>query len=98
MYIYIYIYMYSIKSSEVQILEIENLLQSNPLKSRSLVRRLTILVHTDRQTQRLAACGRGPRRHLFHTRHILPPSEIDLGLFWADFTDVEGKHLFHRIG
>ena len=33
-----------------------------------------------------------------HTRHILPPSEIDLGLFWADFTDLEGKHLFHRIG
>ena len=27
-----------------------------------------------------------------------PPSEIDLGLFWADFTDLEGKHLFHRIG
>ena len=33
-----------------------------------------------------------------HTRHILPPSEIDLGLFEADFTDLEGKHLFHRIG
>ena len=32
------------------------------------------------------------------TRHILPPSEIDLGLFWADFTDLEGKHIFHRIG
>ena len=32
------------------------------------------------------------------TRHILPPSETDLGLFWADFTDLEGKHLFHRIG
>ena len=34
----------------------------------------------------------------YHTRRILPPSEIDLGLFWADFTDLEGKHLFHRIG
>ena len=33
-------------------------------------------------------------KHLAHTRHILPPSEIDLGLFWADFTDLEGKHLF----
>ena len=33
-----------------------------------------------------------------HTCHILPPSEIDLGLFRADFTDFEGKHLFHRIG
>ena len=32
------------------------------------------------------------------TRHILPPSEIDLGLFWANFTNFEGKHLFHRIG
>ena len=35
---------------------------------------------------------------IIHTRHILPPSEIDLGLFWADLTDLEGKHLFHRIG
>ena len=26
------------------------------------------------------------------------PSEIDSGLFWADFTDLEGKCLFHRIG
>ena len=32
------------------------------------------------------------------TRHILPPSEIDLGLFWAVFTGLEGKKLFHRIG
>ena len=32
------------------------------------------------------------------TRHILPPSEIDLGLFWAAFTGWEGKKLFHRIG
>ena len=32
-----------------------------------------------------------------HTRHILPPSEIDLGLFWAVFEGSEGKHLFHRI-
>ena len=39
---------------------------------------------------------KSPRRG--HTRHILPPSEIDLRLFWADFTDLEGKHLFHRIG
>ena len=36
------------------------------------------------------------RQH--HTRHILLPSEIDLRLFWADFTGSEGKHLFHRIG
>ena len=40
---------------------------------------------------------RSLQAHL-HTRHILPPSEIDLGLCWADFTDSEGKHLFHRIG
>ena len=33
-----------------------------------------------------------------HTCHILPPSEIDLGLCWADFTDLEGNYLFHRIG
>ena len=35
---------------------------------------------------------------LIHTRHILPPSEIDLGLFWAGFAGSEGKKLFHRIG
>ena len=35
---------------------------------------------------------------LTHTCHILHPSEIDLGLFRADVTDLEGKHLFHRIG
>ena len=35
---------------------------------------------------------------VFHTRHILPPSEIDVGLFWAVFTGTEGKHLFHRVG
>ena len=33
-----------------------------------------------------------------HTCHILPPSEIDWGLFWAVFTGSEGRHLFHRIG
>ena len=35
---------------------------------------------------------------ILHSRHILPPSEIDLGLFWAVFTGSEGKYLFHRIG
>ena len=24
-----------------------------------------------------------------HTRHILPPSKLGLGLFWADFTDLD---------
>ena len=33
-----------------------------------------------------------------HTCHILPPSEIDLGLRLADFTGSGGKYLFHRIG
>ena len=33
-----------------------------------------------------------------HTCHILPHSEIDLGLCLAVFTDLDGKHLFHRIG
>ena len=33
-----------------------------------------------------------------HTCHILPPSEIDLGLFFVVFTVSEGKCLFHRIG
>ena len=47
--------------------------------------------------------GYGPKKHyeiseIDRTRHILPLSEIDWGLFWADFTDLEGKHLFHRTG
>ena len=33
-----------------------------------------------------------------HTRHILPPSEIDLGLCLAVFAGAGGKYLFHRIG
>ena len=28
---------------------------------------------------------------IYHTCHILPTSEIDLGLFWADLTDLEGE-------
>ena len=32
-----------------------------------------------------------------HTRHILPPSEIDGGLFLAVFTGSDGRYLFHRI-
>ena len=35
---------------------------------------------------------------VIHTCHILPPSEIYLGLCLADFTDLEGKHLFHTTG
>ena len=34
----------------------------------------------------------------FHTCHILPPSEIDLGLCLAVFAGSGGKYLFHRIG
>ena len=33
-----------------------------------------------------------------HTCHILPPSEIDLGLFLVVDAGSEGKYLFHRIG
>ena len=33
-----------------------------------------------------------------HTCHILPPSEIELGLFLAVFAGLEGRYLFHRIG
>ena len=36
--------------------------------------------------------------YIAHTRHILPPSEIELGLFWADFAGSGKKHLLHRIG
>ena len=35
---------------------------------------------------------------LLHTCHILPPSEIDLGLWLPVFAGSGGKHLFHRIG
>ena len=33
-----------------------------------------------------------------HTCHILPSSEIDLGLCLAVFAGSGGKYLFHRIG
>ena len=33
-----------------------------------------------------------------HTCHILPPFEIDWGLFSAVFAGSEGKSLIHRIG
>ena len=33
-----------------------------------------------------------------HTCHILPPSEIDLGLCLAVFAGSGGKYVFHRIG
>ena len=36
--------------------------------------------------------------YCIHTRHILPPSEIDLGLCLAAFTSSEGQYIFHRIG
>ena len=35
---------------------------------------------------------------ILHTCHILPPSEIDLGLCFAAFAGSGGKSLFHRIG
>ena len=38
------------------------------------------------------------RRYALHTCHILPPSEIDLGLCLAVFAGSGGKYLFHRIG
>ena len=36
--------------------------------------------------------------HHLHTCHILPPSEIDLGLCLAVFAGSGGKYLLHRIG
>ena len=38
------------------------------------------------------------RVQLLHARHILPPSEIDLGLCLAVFAGSGGKYIFHRIG
>ena len=35
---------------------------------------------------------------VYPTRHVLPPSEIDLGLCLAVFSGSEGRYLFHRIG
>ena len=45
-------------------------------------------------------CGlaRAPDFRQSHPRHILPPSEIDLGLCLAVFAGSGGKYLFHRIG
>ena len=36
--------------------------------------------------------------HFWHTRHILPPSEIKIGLCLVVFAGSEGRYLFHRIG
>ena len=38
------------------------------------------------------------QRLLEHTCHILPPSEIDLGLCLAVVAGSGGKYVFHRIG
>ena len=43
------------------------------------------------------ACLASPPEHR-HICHILPPSEIDEGMFSAVFAGWEGKSLFHRIG
>ena len=50
-----------------------------------------------------AACRVGGQLGLrvllvLHTCHILPPSEIDLGLCLAVFAGSGGKYIFHRIG
>ena len=43
--------------------------------------------------------SRAPRGIVrLHTCHILPPSEIDVGLCLAAFAGSGGKYLFHRIG
>ena len=34
---------------------------------------------------------------IFHTRHILPPSEIDLGLFWAVLQAQKGNTYFTEL-
>ena len=36
--------------------------------------------------------------NILHTCHILPPSEIDLGLCLPVFAGSGGKYSFHRIG
>ena len=44
-------------------------------------------------------CPRARRaRSKVHICHILPPSEIDLGLRLAVFAGSGGKYLLHRIG
>ena len=42
--------------------------------------------------------GTSPDGYLAHTCHILPPSEIDLGLRLAVFAGSGRKYLFHKIG
>ena len=48
----------------------------------------------------MARCGHRVLRSArdLHACHIIPPSEIGRGLFWAVFIGSEGKSLFHRIG
>ena len=57
-----------------------------------------IYIYIERERERERASSRIIYQIVTHTCHNRPPSEIDLRLFWADFTDLEGKHLFHRIG
>ena len=99
MCVYIYIYIYIYKSISIYISLTLSLSTSLSL-SLSIYVYIYIYTYIPRGTRphspRRAARGRTP--WVFHTRHILPPSEIDGGLFLADFAGSEGKHLFHRIG
>ena len=58
-----------------------------------------IYTHTHRSEANRPGDGRrDPLRPDAHTCHILPLSEIDVGLQLADFTDLEGKRLIHSVG
>ena len=90
-------------------LKIKIMLESNPLKSWILVWRLAVrargqlpqsselsISQSEGLSSSASVVRKSPNR--FHTCHILPPSEIDLGLCLAVFAGSGGKYLFHRIG
>ena len=82
MYIYIYIYIYTYIYIYIYILSFHREPRRAPDAGRVSPRRTLEI--------RRVACG--------HTCHILPPSEIGLGLCLAVFAGSGGKYLFHRIG
>ena len=64
---------------------------------------ICVYIYIYRERESKAPVERSSRDKRLHTRnkhtcHILPPSEIDLGLCLAVLTSSGGKYLFHRIG
>ena len=89
LYIYIYIHIHNNNSNTSS-----HNNNNNDNNSNTNCRTKAMSIHTSDVGNPCGDCSAS----LHHTCHILPPSEIDWGLFLAVFTGSEGKHLFHRIG